>query len=165
LRAETPLASRGFYPWALLFTPLLWFGSWLVPATWSRIRMRGGSESVERAALRAARKRLNDAESALAAHDARRFHADVASALQTTLEARLGEAISGLTRGELLSTLKARGMSDSLSSALCDVLAQCDFARFSSAAVSDADMHGLLARVEQLWSDVAAFSPAALESP
>lgn len=165
LRAQTPLASRGFYPWALLFTPLLWFGSWFVPATWSRIRSRGGQESVERAALRAARKRLSGAESALAAHDARRFHADVASALQTTLEARLGEAISGLTRGELLATLKERGMSDSLSGALCDVLAQCDFARFSSAAVSDADMQGLLARAEQLWSDVAAFSPAALESP
>ena len=165
LRAETPLASRGFYPWALLFTPLLWFGTWLVPATWSRIRMRGGSESVERAAVRAARKRLSDAEGALAAHDARRFHADVASALQTTLEARLGEAISGLTRAELLAKLKERGMSDSLSGALCEVLAQCDFARFSSAAVSDTDMQGLLARAEHLWSDVAAFSPAALESP
>jgi hypothetical protein len=162
LRAQTPLAAHGFYPWALLFAPLLWVGTWLVPAAWARVRLRGG-ESQERAALRGARKRLSAAESALEAHDARRFHADVASALQTTLEARLGETLSGLTRAELLAKLKERGMSDALSGALCDVLAQCDFARFSSAAVSDADMQGLLARAEHLWSDVAAFSPAARE--
>jgi hypothetical protein len=161
-RAQTPLAARGFYPWALLFAPLLWVGTWLLPAAWARVRRRGG-ESVERVALRGARKRLSEAERALVAHDARRFHADVASALQTTLEARLSETLSGLTRAELLAKLKERGMSDALSGALCDVLAQCDFARFSSASVSDADMQGLLARAEHLWSDVAAFSPAVRE--
>ncbi|HEY2736705.1 MAG TPA: hypothetical protein VGI70_22045, partial [Polyangiales bacterium] len=159
LRAQTPLASRAFYPWALSFAPLIWLSTLLLPRAWTRIRSRGG-ESEERTALRSARKRLNEAESALAAHDPRRFHADVASALSITLEARLGEPISGLTHGELKQKLRELGMNDRLSTALCDVLDQCDFARFSSAAVSDADMQGLLARAEHLWSDVAAFSPA-----
>jgi hypothetical protein len=162
LRAETPLASHAFYPWALCFAPLLWLSTLLVPRAWTSIRARGG-ESSERTALRDARKRMSGAESALAAHDPKRFHADVASALSTTLEARLGEPISGLTLGELKQTLRERGMDEQLSSALCDVLAQCDFARFSSAAVSDADMQGLLAQAQHLWSDVAAFSPAARE--
>jgi hypothetical protein len=39
------------------------------------------------------------------------------------------------------------------------VLAQCDFARFSSASVSDADMQKSLARSEQLWSELEAFTP------
>jgi hypothetical protein len=155
----TPLAARSFYPLALVALPLCWLASLLLPVAWARMRARGG-ESVERAALRDARRRLAAAEGALAAQDARRFHADIASALQTTLEARLGEPVSGLTQNALRSRLVERGMPDKLSAALCELLAQCDFARFSSAAVSEADMQGLLARAEHLWSDVAAFSPA-----
>lgn len=158
-RPETPLAARSFYPLALLVWPLLWLASLLLPLAWTQLRARGG-ESVERAALRHARKRLAAAEGALAAQDARRFHADVANALQTTLEARLGEPVSGLTQTELGRRLVERGMPEKLSAALCELLAQCDFARFSSAAVSEADMQGLLARAEHVWSDVAAFSPA-----
>jgi hypothetical protein len=157
-RPETPLAARSFYPLALLALPLCWLATLLLPAAWARVRARGG-ESVERAALRDARRRLAAAEGALAAQDARRFHADIASALQTTLEARLGEPVSGLTQNALRSHLVERGMPEQLSAALCELLAQCDFARFSSASVSEADMQGLLARAEHLWSDVAAFSP------
>jgi hypothetical protein len=43
---------------------------------------------------------------------------------------------------------------------VCEVLATCDFARFSSASVSDADMRNTLARAEHLQSDLASFSPA-----
>ena len=162
-RPQARLADNPYYPLLLLLFPSVWLATLLLPAAVARLRSRGG-ESAERAALRDARKRLASAQSALAAQDARRFHADVASALQTTLEARLGEPVSGLTQNQLRSKLVERGMPDKLSGALCDVLAQCDFARFSSAAVSPDDMQGLLSRAQHVWSDVAEFSPAAKES-
>jgi hypothetical protein len=157
-RRETHLADRAFYPFLLWLFPLVWLGSLLLPAALARARARGG-DSAERAALRDARRRLAEAEGALAASDARRFHADIAAALQTTLESRLGEPVSGLTQNQLRSKLVERGMPDKLSAALCELLAQCDFARFSSAAVSSSDMQGLLSRAQLVWSDVATFSP------
>jgi hypothetical protein len=164
LRRETPLASRGFYALLLLFWPVLWIGSVLGPVAWARLRARGG-ESGERQALRKARSRLKTAESALAARDSRRFHAEVASALMATLELRLGEGVTGLTQNELRTRLSQRGLSEELSRAVCEVLAQCDFARFSSAPVSEVDMQRLLARAEHLVTDLSAFSPLSAVVP
>jgi hypothetical protein len=159
-RPETPLASRTFFPWAMLALPLIWLGSVLGPLAWAQVLKARGETSAEQLALRSARQRIHDAQRALDANDARRFHADIAAALNTTLEARLGEAVTGLTQNELRHRLSAHGMPESLSKGVCEVLATCDFARFSSASVSDADMRNTLARAEHLQSDLASFSPA-----
>ncbi len=144
------------YELAVLTWPLLWLASVLTPIAMARFRARGG-ESKERAALQTSKQRLSEAARALEQSDARKFHAQVAAALSVSVEAKLGEPISGLTQSELKARLVAHGLTDALVQGLCDVLAQCDFARFSSANVPIDDMQTLLARATHLRSDVMSF--------
>jgi hypothetical protein len=51
-----------------------------------------------------------------------------------------------------------------LTAQLSQVLTHCDFARFSSASVSPADMQHLQTQAERLWSEVASFQPGMKES-
>lgn len=146
-------ASHPLYPLALAFWPLLWLAVLLIPVAVARVRARGGASATQ-LALRSARQRLNDAQKALHARDSRRFHGDIAAALNIALEARLGEAVTGLTHNELRARLLGHGLSEAASRDVCEVLAHCDFARFSSASVGEAEMQSLLARAEQVFAEV-----------
>lgn len=161
-RKARPLASNGFYPALLLLFPVLWMLVAFGPEAVARLRARG-SGGAEQMALKNAQRRLGDAHKALSSHDAKRFHADIAAALNAALEVRLGENVTGLTQNQLRGILSERGMPPQLTAQLGEVLSQCDFARFSSANVSAADMQRLLASAEQLWSQVASFSPAGMK--
>jgi hypothetical protein len=161
-RQTTQLASHSFYPWLLLLFPALWLGVSLGPSTVARMRARGEG-GADQVALRKAQRRLGDAHKALSSQDPKRFHADVAAALNAALEVRLGENVTGLTQHQLRSILAERGMPSQLTAQLGEVLAQCDFARFSSASVSEVDMQRLLAQAERLWSEVASFAPAGMK--
>jgi hypothetical protein len=162
-RKTEPLASHAFYPVALALFPLLWIGVAFGPSTVARLRARGAG-GADQIALKNAQRRLGDAHKALSAQDPKRFHADVAAALYTALEARLGENVTGLSQYQLRNVLAERGMPAQLTAQLVEVLAQCDFARFSSANVSAADMQRLLSQAEALWSEVASFTPDMKES-
>jgi hypothetical protein len=161
-RKVSSLASHPYYPGLLLLFPLLWLAVALGPSTLASLRARG-SGGAEQIALRNAQRRLGDAQKALTSQDAKRFHADVAAALNAALEVRLGENVTGLTQLQLRSILAERGMPAQLTTQLGEVLSQCDFARFSSANVGAADMQRLLAQAEQLWSEVASFSPVSMK--
>jgi hypothetical protein len=162
-RAHKSLASHGLYALAISIWPLLWLGSVLVPVAMSRWRARGG-ESRERAALQTSKQRLNEAARALEQGDARTFHALVAAALMISVEAKLGEPVSGLTQSELRNALSTCGLPNPLVQGLCEALAQCDFARFSSANVSPADMQSLLARATHLRADLMSFETSSRNS-
>jgi hypothetical protein len=161
-RTQAPFASHSYYPFLLLVFPLLWVFVVFGPSTLARLRARG-SGGAEQVALKNAQRRLDDAQKALKDEDAKRFHADVSAALSAALEARLGENVAGLTQHQLRGILAERGMPVQLTHQLSEVLAQCDFARFSSANVSAADMQRLLAQAERLWSEVASFEPASMK--
>jgi len=161
-RPKPALASHTYYPILLLVFPLLWLFVAFGPSTLARLRARG-SGGAEQIALKNAQRRLGDAQKALKNQDGKRFHADVAAALNAALEARLGENVTGLTQHQLRNILVERGMPSQLTLQLGEVLAQCDFARFSSASVSEPDMQRLLAQAEQLWSEVASFAPDRLK--
>lgn len=161
-RKAATLASHAYYPALLLAFPLLWIVFAFGPSAVARMRARGAG-GAEQIALKNAQRRLGDAHKALNSQDAKRFHADIAAALNAALEVRLGENVTGLTQSQLRGILAERGMPTQLTTQLGEVLSQCDFARFSSAKVSAADMQRLLAKAEQLWSEVASFSPAGMK--
>ena len=79
------------------------------------------------------------------------------------LAARLHEPVTGLTQTELRALLAERGLPDDLGKRILNVLSECDFARFSSSAVSESEMHHRLALVENFWPDLASFSPRPAE--
>jgi len=159
-RAQTPLSAHGYYPLLLLLWPLLWLSVSFGPSALSRLRSRGQG-TAEQLALRTSHQRLKRAGDAQSGNDPRLFHAEIAAALNTALEARLGENVSGLTQSQLRRRLAELGVADKLSADVCEVLSQCDFARFSSAAVSADEMQRILARAEHVWEALASFSPQA----
>jgi hypothetical protein len=157
-RKQSKLADEPAYGWGLAAAPLLWLLSISVPALQRRVRerrQRGGP----REALRVARTKLAQAKAGLAANDAKRFHAELAAALHTALDARLSVVAAGLTRPQLRAALDAHGVPDGATRELLDVLERCDFARFSSAAVSAQDMQALLARGSSLVDGLARSAP------
>ncbi|HKU37906.1 MAG TPA: BatD family protein, partial [Polyangiales bacterium] len=158
-RAHTPLASLAFYPYALALLPLIWLGSVIAPSL--RRMRRDDAQEAQRKAVQQAEKRLAGAREALAAHDVRRFHSELAGSLLALLATRLHEPVSALTQTELRALLDRRGLPKAQIDRLLGVLADCDFARFSSSAVSTGDMQQRLAQTEILWPQLAAFSPRA----
>jgi hypothetical protein len=161
-RARKPFASRAFYPFALAVLPLFWLGAVIAPRL-RRLRTNDAADA-DRRAIAQAEKRLANAKAALDARDARKFHAELAASLLGLLAARLHEPVTGLTQTELRALFARRGLPDALGARVLAVLSDCDFARFSSSAVSDADMQARLAQVENVWPQLAAFSPQALEN-
>ncbi len=157
-RKQAKLADQPSYAWGLGAAPFLWLLSISVPAMQRRVRerrQRGGP----REALRVARTKLAQAKAGLEAQDAKRFHAELAAALHTALDARLSVVAAGLTRPQLRAALDAHGVPDGAIRELLDVLERCDFARFSSAAVSAQDMQALLARGTSLVDGLARSAP------
>jgi hypothetical protein len=159
-RAEPSVASHPLYPLALL-APLF---AWVATAAFAHARRRARERSAAggpKQALRNAQARLQDARMALGKRDEKTFHAQLAASIVAALEARLGVPVTGLTQAQLRATLAHYGMRDELANVLLSTLSHCDFARFSSAAVSDEDMRRLLDQVVARWDELARFEPDA----
>ncbi len=160
-RARTALASQAWYSIALAVLPLLWLGAVTAPSL-RRLRTSDAADG-ERLAMAAADKRLASAKTALSANDPRRFHAELAAALNALLAARLHEPVAAMTQTQLRALLVSRGMPEPLMKQVLALLSDCDFARFSASAVSELDMQRRWAQAEQIWPQLATFSPRADE--
>lgn len=150
-RLAAPWSSRpwflgllGLFPLAFVITLLI--GRW---------RKREIDPSKENAKL--ARRRLDDARRLASDGEARAFYAEIARAIQGALEARLGEAVGGLTHGQLRSAIRRQGMDEELAGRVLEEFESCDFARFSSAGASRDEMDACLTRTRSLLSAIDAF--------
>jgi hypothetical protein len=160
-RGRSNLASNTLYSIALAVLPLLWLGAVIAPSL-RRLRTSDAADG-ERLALAQAEKRLASAKAAMAGNDPRRFHSELAASLLSLISARLHEPVAGATQTELRALLAKRGLPEATAQRLLGVLSECDFARFSASAVSEADMQRRWTEAETLWPELAAFSPRAQE--
>lgn len=152
LSRHTPAISAA--PWYLgvfAFFPLALFGVWVVG------RWRARPVDTAKADARRAKQRLDEAERLSKAGESRAFYAEIARALETSLGARLGEAVTGLTHGQLRTILRRGGMDDDLERQILEELEACDFARFSSAGSSQDEMKACLGRARTLLKQIDQF--------
>ncbi len=156
----TALSSRSWFPFALAFPPLLWLGLLVFRAQRKRIAARPVDE-VKRA-QKAAQRRLSEARAHAKSGDSPAFYGEIAKAIESVLEGRLGEAVGGITHTSLAKELSARGMEGELVKRIIDELESCDFARFSAAGGSSEEMERCLGRTKALLSRVDKFQPIAL---
>lgn len=157
--------SRSYSSWtgSTWFLALLALGplALLVALGVKRQRARAGRadpSAAPRRASKAAKQRLREAERHAAANEPRRFYAAVAQSIKEVLEARLGRPVGSLTHPELRELLRARGMDAALADEVIDELEGCDFARFSAAGVSAAEMEACLRRARELLHGLERFT-------
>ena len=162
-RASPPLSSAPWYLVVLALPPIALASVLGARALRSRQAARSAATAPKRAAKHA-RKRLAGAEAYATAGDARAFYAEIATALKSVVEARLGEPIGGLTHQALRAHLRGRGTPDDLTERVVDELEGCDFARFSAHGVSQEEMGRCLDRARALLTRLDRFSPAAAAS-
>ena len=127
-------------------TTVLWREPWFIPAVlapfglWAALglvgllRNRFGREdpgAIERQQARAARKRLQAAETLKAEGSTEAFHAEVEKALVSFLEAKLKVSIVGLTRDALAERMAEAGISPALRQKIAAVLETCETGRFA----------------------------------
>lgn len=150
-RATPPVSTQPWYLALLLGTPLLLL---LVAAVRRAQRRRARTPK----AL-SPKRRLADAAAHARSGDARAFYGAVATALEASLEEKLGESVRGLTHADLRRTLTSRGMDPELIRRLVEELEICDFARFSSAGGSPEERTQTLARARALLDAIDSFVP------
>lgn len=156
-RGYKRLVEQPFYLWAVLAPALLWFA--LVSGSFVRRRLSSRGETESGRVLRRADAQLRTADEAAQSSDGSRFHAAASAALLDALEARLGEAVSGLTRRQLSGMLTNRGMDDTLRVELLRMLEHCEVARFGAADPGALDSRA--AELHELYKRVTAFQPTA----
>ncbi len=154
-RVASPWSSRPWFLSLLALFPLAFVVTLLV----GRWRKREVDPSKENAKL--ARRRLDDARRLASDGEARAFYAEISRAIQGALEARLGEAVGGLTHGQLRSAIRRHGMDEELARQVLEELESCDFARFSSAGASRDEMDACLTRTRTLLSGIDSFQAKA----
>jgi DNA-binding phage protein len=101
-----------------------------------------------------ARKRLRGAEALLAKGEAAAFYAEVARAITEYLADKQGVVAAGLTREELSRALAARGHGEETVRSLLRVLDACDRARFAPKAGEAVAREAMLARADQIISEL-----------
>jgi hypothetical protein len=158
-RGYRRLVESPAYGLALLAPGLLWLG--VVGAGFVRRRLGARAETETGRALRRAETQLRTAESAAQAADGARFFAAASAALQDALEARLGEAVGGLTRRQLGALLADRGMDDVLRIELLRALEQCELARFGNSGDAARPLAAQATELRSLFQRVNAFEPRA----
>lgn len=150
-RAAPPVSGQPWF-WVLLVgMPLLFAGV----AVGRRLARRRAAAPK----LASPRRRLAEAATHAKAGDARAFYGAVSTAIKRSLEDKLGENVGGLTHDELRRVLHARAMDPDLIRRIVDELEICDFARFSSAGGSSAEMTQTLDRARELLAKIDAFEP------
>jgi hypothetical protein len=158
-RGYVRLVERSFFPFALLAPALLFLG--VVGTGLVRRRLGARSETETGRALRRAETQLRSAENAAHAADGTRYFAAASAALHDALEARLGEAVTGLTRRQLGALLAERGMDDVLRVELLRTLEQCELARFGNGGEPARALEAQLAELRSLYRRVNGFEPRA----
>jgi len=104
-------------------------------------------------------RHLFQARELLGPDDATAFYAEVQRALTAAIESRIDEPVGGMTRIELRSALRRRGMDDALVLALNEELESCDFARFSSGSADRSEREACLGRAQKLLAQLDRFVP------
>lgn len=153
-RANVPLRSRPWFESALLAPPLLFIC--LILLTTLKRRLRKHKSRSMRGVVSGT---LNRANKHKKKGDAASFYGDIAQTILESLRLRLDEPVTGLTHPQLRELLVGKGTPDDLTDRIIDELEGCDFARFSSAGTSDAEMerclgrtHALVERIDRLQS-------------
>ncbi|MFN3198843.1 MAG: BatD family protein [Bradymonadia bacterium] len=152
IRGESSLATEGLPMYAsplfvtfVLLPPML-FGVLI-------IRERMAARHGEGAGARAVQAAAGDAQKVLggiaSASGAEGFMG-IAKALNGYLGQRFGTPVQGLTRPQLMASLKAHGLSDALAKAFADELENCDFARFAPTGSRSGELQEALGRARGL---------------
>jgi hypothetical protein len=157
VEARFGFTSAQRVPWALAAPALAWL--LLVGGGGLRRRLRQRAASGPLRALRDAESRLQAAQAAAGRDDAREFHANAESSVLAVLEAKLGEGIRGLTRGQLRALLRQRGMSAELIAQTVELLERSEFARFGSGAGGSAGLRDQAGALQQLFRRLSSFQP------
>ncbi|MBL8911204.1 MAG: protein BatD [Archangium sp.] len=132
-RFATPRPALSTQPW---FVPLGAAPLLLTLLAGAFVFVRGSigpetEDSIKKRQARAAKKRLAGAEKLLAKGSTGDFYAEVERALTSFMSARLGLAVAGLTRDELMLKLTAAGLSEVDRRRIGHVLETCDTGRYA----------------------------------
>lgn len=128
--ASAPVWSR---PWFLPLTgaPLALSVAFALLGALRSSLGRQTPESLKKKQAKAARKRLASAQKLLGSGATTEFYGEVERALTSFLEAKLGVAVTGMTRVELGTRLAARGIPDAEKARLLAVYERCDLGRYA----------------------------------
>jgi hypothetical protein len=159
-RAAPAVSATATFWIALAFPPLVFFLFVLAGLVRRRVDARREANAPKHAVKRA-KKRLATAEAHATGGDVSAFYGEIRRVLREVLEARLGEPVGGLTHTQLRSHLVSRGMDDDLSQRLVDELEGSEFARFSAAGASTAEIKSCTERVGALLERMDRFTPSA----
>lgn len=151
-RPLVPLSANGWYL-ALLAVPGVAFVVLTVA------RQIQGQEQIqqktrERKYSKALRASLKEATNLATSADAKRFYPLINKMFRDALEKRLGSPIGSVTYPELRKTMGAHGMSDDLCNRIIDELEGLEFAQYSSAAATTAELDNCLRRITALLDRV-----------
>ncbi len=157
-RRSARVASSLLYLLALAVGPLALALTALASLLKKRRAAQAAAGAGERRA-RDARRKLDEADKAIAARDTRGLYGTVTQSIRGALEARLGHAIGSLTHGELKRTLAERGMDAPLAKRIAEELEGAEMARFSSAGGEESEMRAALERARALVAEIQRFVP------
>jgi len=159
-RASAPVARSVWYALALATPPGFWLGLTIGRVVVDRRRRSAGDRP--RRALGDARRRLKDATKTAKAGDAAGAFSAVARLLQSYLEDRIGERLGHETMEALRTKLAGRGYGADLAERVVKELENCDFARFTPAAIQGREIEQCLDRTGELLDDLERVTPAVL---
>lgn len=149
LHRAQPLFARTPLFWGIFAFPPLLF---LLVVGVRALRRR--TPDVEKTNRKRQRQRLAEAAKSAESGDARAFYAAISKALTDALETKTGEKVGSLTQTELHEFLSERAMPPADVGAFAREIETCDFARFSSAGSTRAEMNDCLARTETILKSV-----------
>lgn len=155
-------AYRSIWYWLLLALPVVAFAGVVVGGRVRRGMARDTDRSRVRRARGAARKRFKLADIHLRGNRPAKFFGELAGAIYSHLEGRVGHSLRSLTREELSAELRVAGFDDDIVSRVDEELSNCDFARFTPAASGPGDMKAAQNRTRDLLRDI---ERAAIDSP
>jgi hypothetical protein len=156
-RGSSRVLTSSWYPWLAALGP----AGWLLVLCISTLRRRleqSAQKAAPRRALGQADRRLRAAVSRAERAEPAEFYGEVAAAIKSALESKLGEPVGGFTHPELRAHLRRRGMSDELADRAVDELGQCEIARFSPAGASAEERKKCGERSRRLFRKLASFT-------
>jgi len=157
VRGQSAALAPGSFGLLLLAPPLLWLG--VVLSSLLRRRAAAKAATPEGRALGEAEHHLSDATRAAEAGDQAAFHSRSSAALLAVLEARLGEPVTGLARGQLERLLENRGLPQATRRELMHCLELSDLARFGAASGDLPALNAQLSALRTLYAALLSFAP------
>ena len=157
LRNQAHVHEQGWFQLALAIPPFLLIT--ILGVDLARRRARGRVPSHYEVRLQQSHEHLSQAQSLAIAGDSQRFFAEVARALDDTLDCALSEPVGSFTRPQLRKRLMDAGMEDALLTELLTLLERCDAARFAPGQASAAHLQESLDAAKRLQGKVLAWKP------